>query len=409
MDKVNGTAKFSLSLENIQIEIKTLDDAVRFLEVIKTFQRTHSTERKVTGQALAKVHTKKDPEYDSTANVILGGLKDRYRESSFKFNEAVDFAKKEVNRRETTVRSAILFGLRCGMLFKIGRGTYSFKAKEESRYAFDPNSTLDVVAENGPALLDVFRAMSMVSDGVNLYFNENGILARFNSKDHALMMEVKVAKEAFSTYHITGSHVQLGLYVADLANAKLATESNAYHILVAGGQEYLKGGSIANEQDYRIMNIEVAETPFPVEQELPRIEQMATATLSKASFVEILSQIGCVDSYVRLTFVQDKLTVTSVSSAYAKVSREITSNTPGATIICKEQCEEVFDVRTIMNCIGSKIARTSKDVTMKLDNSVLILEMFPNRHLNMVFYLAPCSKDSEGTLDSVPLLKSEIR
>lgn len=167
---------------------------------------------------------------------ILAGLKTKYGESPFQFSEAVRYAKKEVQRGETTVRNAISSGLRSQILFRVGKGTYSFRDRAETKYCPDSSSIIDVVAQDGQVLLDVFKTISMVSDGINLYFNAEGVKARFKSKDHAMMVEVEIAKEAFSIYHIKGPHILLGLYVTDLVNTKNTIGANTHHILVCNGK-----------------------------------------------------------------------------------------------------------------------------------------------------------------------------
>lgn len=317
----------------------------------------------------------------TTLNNVIDSLVSNYKDKpAFSYAEARHLTQENVSR--TLLSYTLAFAIQQGQIHNLGYGHYSFAAQKHQ-----PNleSLLDLVSESTESLTSVFRTMSKVSDNVHLYFNEQGISARFSNESKNAMLDVKLDKSMFSVYHVKHGHARLSLSSKELSKVLSKNRGKPFTLAL---QDRKNVFNKAREHLLHVTACEVSQSAYDIEKPLDPAKADCEVSMPRLLFEDIIKNVELHSEEIRLsaraggTLMFDAFE----SSSYHK---GLIHDGKGISLQCSADVTACFNVETILDLVNARALKTDR-ISLSLSKDVLVLKVIdrPSCHCN--YYVVPC-------------------
>lgn len=284
----------------------------------------------------------------------------------------------------TTLQLALLYAIEKGQMRRLSQGRYCFGSA--AKYSAQPDSIIDLVASDATRLLSALRVMSKVSDLVSFYISSEGISCRFTNRQKTAMLEARIARAAFSVYHVKGGkgqHVRLTISSRQLVRVLEKRQTNHFHLRVKEEGEHIEAGDIGNEHNLLVIGCDAQAAPYEAEMPLNSTQKMpASIMLSRELFENILDNV-----YART----DDVEVTCRPPGFASFettpvigySKELTHS-----VECAEEIHSTYEVKRLLPFVNSRVIK-SDTLVLKLNRFGMILQLMNEGGFLLNYHVTP--------------------
>ena len=320
----------------------------------------------------------------STLREILGLLREHFKET-FSWSDGIALVKRQ-NLSSATFHAALMYGIEEGDVYKVSHGRYSFQAPDEYRPIKD--SLLDVVCPDIKRLLSTFRVMTKLGDIISLYFNDECVSARFNNRERTAMLEVRIGREAFSTYHVR-DHVRVTTSCGKLAGILSMKRLNKFHLVVDQKGETFRAGYLGDEHHFNADRCEISRSLFDVERPLNPLAASAEIDLPRTVLSDIFRNVYAQSDEIEITCRGDAATFESLGGAYKK---KLTAG-GGVRVAGSEEFSSVYDVKALFNITNWRVLKADR-LALRLNELVLDVRLLDEKGFLIHYYLTPCRPEA---------------
>lgn len=383
---------------DISLKFQTIDEALEVLSKLRSSSNDKKKKEELVVVKKKSVESKgkyKGMPYASLDSV-LDILKNKYVDCSFRWNEAVMCAN-EAGFSKSLCGYAMRYAVGNGQLHKLSYGKYSFRASESAvkkqQFTLDKDSLIDIVASEKETtkILSIFRLMGRVCRTAALYFNEQGMSARFfTNEDRSALLSVFVGKDMFDGFHIKSSkHIRLQLSISSLLNVLPRRKNGEFHMkFEKENATVVDVGYRGNEHIVNVIGCEVSNTPFEVENPLEEPKDYAELQIGRSFFQDRIQDVYAHSDTVRIAISKDKVVIDS-SLESPGYSKSLTANDGGIQIRASQSIEQCFTVQDLLSLVRHRIVGHDS-LTLKMNKQVMMMDIAREKNLQVSAYVSPC-------------------
>jgi hypothetical protein len=338
-----------------------------------------------------------------TLKNLLSILSSRYGDSVFRFSDGLALVRKQQKISSTVLRYALEHGIEKGGVRKVSQGLYTF-GMMAPKYTAALEALIDIVTPHTSWLLSTLKLMAKISEGINVYFSENGLSARFfTNKDRSAMLSVNVGKEAFSVFSVQG-HVKLTVSCKQLLQVLSKNKAGDIHLQLQENKAFFKAGRLNDEHFLSILGCETSASAYEIERPLDAPTDNISHSeieLSRSLLYDILRDVNVHSEQVRILFKDGKAILDSSFESQG-YSKELVDNGQDIKIRCgHDEISSCFDIESIFPMVRVKLTKDDS-ITLKISKAAMIMELMNGQGFKIQYFVAPCRVEEVAAEEAAP-------
>lgn len=387
-DEVSISFNLSLPLEQALELLLTLRKNGKNAISVKTTKTARMPKRQIAeSDEREKGYFKRIPV--ATLRRVISAIAAQYGDNVFRPGDAFAVASK-LGLSRTLSRYAVEYAVQQGEIHKVASGRYSSKA--QTKYEPVADSLIDIVTQHADRLLSTFKLMSKVSEIVSLYFGQEGLAARFMNENKSGMLDVRISKDVFSTYHVK-QHVRLIVSCRHLVEILSIKAGSEFHVILKEKGAVYSAGYLGKEHLLNAKDFSTQESPYDIETPIdPNSGAISYSeiALPRSMLHDILKDVRVHSDVVRVLCKNGRVVLDSSFESQG-FGRELVDNGQDVKIsnIEGEETNACFEMDDILPMVRKRITG-SDSLALKVNKAAMIIQLMDEQGFKVQWFIAPC-------------------